>query len=196
MVDVAKDAGLHDPVVGGLVHRVVIPLVSDLEHAVIAQRRRAHAFAALQVPRHHLLAQDVLAGVETTDGEIRVGPQRRRHDDGLDILLLQHLAPVCVMARRRHAVLGQHAIRELQLRRVDVAEGTHVAVVGIDVGQLRPPLRADADERESHPAARRRTAERGGRAERRHRRRARQHLQEVAAAQFHLFGCEIHATAS
>ncbi len=172
-----------------------MPLISDLEHAVIAPRRRAHPFAAVQVPRHHFFAQNVLARLETTDGEIRVGPQWWGHDDCFDILLLQHLAPVCVMPRSRHAVLGQDLVGDLQLRGVDVAEGTHVAIVGIDIGQLRPPLRADADECQSHPAAWRRTAERGSRAERRHRRRSRQHLQEVAAAQFQLFGCEIHATA-
>ncbi len=140
MVDVAEYPGLDDPLVGGLVHRVVVALVANLEHAVVAQRGGAHAFTALQVPRHHLLAQDVLAGVETPDRELRMGPERRRHDDGLDILLLQHLAPVRVVTRRGHAVAGKHGIGQLQLCRVDVAEGAHGAVVGVDVGQLRPPL--------------------------------------------------------
>src|SRR5439155_2777492 len=50
VIDVAELAGPHDALVGGLVHRVVVPLVADLEHPPALALRLQHALAARLVP--------------------------------------------------------------------------------------------------------------------------------------------------
>ena len=110
----------------------------------------------------------------------------------LDVFLLQHLAPVRVVPRHGHRVLLEHRVGQRELRRVDVAERTHLGVLRVDGPELRAPLSADADEPQAHAPARHRTPERRRRAERRHGRGSSQHLEEVAASLLHLFGREIH----
>ena len=96
------------------------------------------------------------------------------------------------MARRRAVRLGQHLVRLRELRRVDVAERPHLRVGRIELAEQHAPLAADADERRRAPArpAPARSAPRPRRG--RQRRRARDHLQEVAAADRLLFGSEVH----
>ena len=196
MVDVPEGAGPDDAVVGRLIHRAVVALVADFEDPPVGLRGGAHPLAAGDVPGHHLLAEHVLAGLEAADREIRMRPERRSHDHRLDVFLLQHLAPVRVVPRHGHRVLLEHRVGQRELRRVDVAERTHLGVLRVDGPELRAPLSADANEPQAHAPARHRTAERRRRAERRHGRGASQHLEEVAASLLHLFGREIHTAAS
>ncbi len=192
VIDVAEDAGLDDAVVGRLIHRAGQALVADLEHLVVLARRVAHALAARHVPRHHLLAQHVLARVEAADRDIGVRPERRRHDDRLEIFLLQHVLPVGVVPGRRPGVAAHDLVGGLEAVGVDVAEGPYLGERRIDVAEERPALAADADESHAHGPARHRSLERRGNAERRQRRRAGEHLQEVAASLLDLFGRQVH----
>ena len=192
VIDVAERARLDDAVVGGLVHRARQALIGDLEHSVVLARRGEHALAARDVPRHHLLAEHVLAGVETADGEIGVRPERRRHDDRLEILLLEHVLPVGVMARGRPRVLRHHLVGGLEAVRVDVAERAHLGVRRIDVAEQRSALASNADESHANRSARHRALERRRHTERRQCRRAGEHLQEIAPALLDLFGRQVH----
>ena len=192
VVDIPDRAGLDDPVVGRLIHRVVVTLVADFEDPVVPLGGHPHPLASLDVPGHHLLAEHVLAGLQTADGEVRMRPQRWRHDDRFDVFLLQHFAPVRIVARRRHRVLCEHGVRERQLCRIDVAERAHLRVIGVDVPELCAPLGADADESKADAPARHRAAKSRGHAKGRQGWSSRQGPEEVAASLVHLFGGEIH----
>src|SRR5437764_15368584 len=78
VVHVAEYAWFDDAVERSLVHRVVVSLVADFEDAAVLLGRGLHPLAAGDVPRHHLLAEDVLACVEAPARNLGVHPERRR----------------------------------------------------------------------------------------------------------------------
>jgi hypothetical protein len=84
VVNVAEQLPLDDAGVGGAVNGVVVALISNFEHRAGFAGRRDHPFTADDVPRHHLLAEDVLARGERLRHDVGVRPQRDGHDDRLD----------------------------------------------------------------------------------------------------------------
>ncbi len=196
VINVAERAGLENAVVSGLIERARQPLIRNLEDLVVLPRRRAHALAARHVPRHHLLAEDVFAGVEATHRDVRVRPQRRRHDHSLEIFFLEHVLPVGVVSRCGPGIPLHYFVGSLETVRIDVAERADVCVRRIDVAEERAALAADADEADAHRTTRHGTPHRGRHAERGQGGRAGQHLEEVAAALLDLFGRQIHSDIS
>ncbi len=192
MEDVTQGSRLDDALVGGLVDRVVEALIADLEELAGLLGRVDHAAAAGAVPGHHLLAQDVLAGLERADRHLGVQPQRHREDDGLEVLLLDHRLPVLVVRGLRHPRLGHHLVGFLEVSRVDVADGLHVRVGGIGRAEEHPALAAQADVADAHGPAAHGALDRSRRGQGRHRRGGGHGLQEVAAAQLLLLRSEIH----
>ena len=192
MVHVAQQAGPHDVLVGGLVLRCVETGVPDLEHAVVLPGGLGHLPAAFLVVRHHLLDEDVLARLQAPDGHFGVVPQRRRDDDGLDVLLGQHVAPLFVLARRRPSPLHKAVTRFVPALRVDVAHRSEVDELLLALAEQGLAVEAGADEAGLDGTAPPRPAQRGGRAQGHQRGDTCQRLHEVPPAQGDFFGSERH----
>ena len=195
-IDVAEESRLDDAVVRGLVHRVVVALIADLQDLPILQRRLPHAFAARDVPRHHLLAQHVLARVEAPAHDVSVGPEGDRHDDALDVFVGDHVLPVRVVFRGRASLLLQHLVGLRELRRVDVGHRGHGRVGGIDLCEQHAPLASDADEADPHRTAAHGPADGRGGAKAGERGHSGDGLQEVASADRLLFRREVHSSST
>ena len=148
------------------------------------------------VPRHHLLAEHVLAGVQAADGKIGVHEERRRHDDRLEIFLREHLLPLAVVRGGRQLVPAENRVGLLQLRRIDVAERAHLDEWRLRDPQQRASLAADADEPDADGPALDRSARVARHRQGRERRRPGQRLEKVATPLFALRWSEIHAAAS
>jgi hypothetical protein len=193
---VAEHAGFHDAFVGRLVDGVVVALVADFEHLAGAPRRRPHTLAALDVPGHHLLAQHVQAGLEAADGDLGVHPERRRDDDALERLLLDHLAPLGVVRGLGVAALLEHRVGLGELRRVDVGHRDDVRIGRIRRAEQDAALAADADVADAHRTAGDRAARQRRRAEAGDDGDTGDGPQEVAPAGGLLFGCQVHGAST
>jgi len=192
VVDLAQAARLDDPLVGGLVDRIVEALVADLEQATALLRRLLHATAALGIPGHHLLAEDVLARLQAARGDLGVQPERQGEDDRFEVLLLEHRLPVVVVLGRRRSCLGQHLVGLLEPARVDVAHGPNRRVRRVGLAEKDAALAAQA-----HVAHPDRSAPNGspgerGRAQSGQGRGGGHRFEEVAPSQLLLFGGEVH----
>ena len=196
MVHVAEDAGLHHALVRGPVDRVVVALISDLEHAPRLRGGLHHALVPGLVPRHHLFAEHMLAGVEARRDDLGVHPQRHRRDDRLEVLVLEHVAELDVMLRGRLAVLLEDLVRRRERRRVDVGHRADLREVRVDVPEQRAPLAADADEADADGPAAHRSFHHRGRAHRGNSRNAGDRLEKIPTAEGHLFGREVHDSIS
>ena len=124
--DVAQQLRLDHRLVGGLVGGAVEAVVADLQHALGLARLLHHAGAAGDVPGHHLFAQHVFAGLQAGGHDVGVGAKRGRHQHRLQVLLLQHLLVVLVLARLAPAVLDQGGGGVAGVAGVDVAEGAQI----------------------------------------------------------------------
>src|SRR5438445_1619272 len=196
VVEVAELARLDDALVRGLVDRVVVALVADLQDLPGLARGFPHALAAGIVPRHHLLAEHVLARLHAPGRDVGVHPQRGRHDDRLEVLLLEHVLPLGVMARRVEALLLEDLAGLAEGEGVDVGQREHVGIRGVRLLEQHPPLAAHADEAHPHrPSLDRALHGRAG-SEGGERRRAREGLEEVAAAELLLLRGQVHEAAS
>jgi len=110
VINLAERARFHHALVRGLVDRVVVALVADLEQLVVPARGVRHGLVALARLGHHLLAQHVLAGVEASGDDLGVHPQRRRGDDRLEVLVLEHVLVFDVVLGGRLLRLVQHLV--------------------------------------------------------------------------------------
>ena len=146
MIHVAEQSALHDAVVGGLVDRAVAALVANLQNLARLLGGLRHALAAFHVPRHHLFAEHVLAGLEAADRDLGVLPERQADEHRLEILLLEHVGPLDIMRGFGQLPLLQRLVGALQRGGIDVADRANRAVGGIDVVEERASLASDADD--------------------------------------------------
>ena len=101
-VDVAEQARLDDAVVGGLVHRVVVALVADLEDAADSSSAACRMLQQPATSHAIIFSQSTcLPAARHADGDVGVRPQRDGDDDRLDVLVADHVLPLGVVFRRR-----------------------------------------------------------------------------------------------
>ena len=191
-VDVAQHTRLDDALEGRLIHRVVVALIADLEDTVRRDGGRAHALAARDIPRHHLLAEDMLAGFEAAHGDVGVRPQRHGDDHGLDVLVRDHVAPFGVVLRRGQAPFLEDFIGLGQLRRVDIGHGQDGAELRIHFAEQHAAFAADPDEPDANRAASDRSLDCRRDAEACQRRHTGDRFQEVPPSDCLLFRRQVH----
>src|SRR5215813_10486890 len=73
-VNIAQQSLLDDTVVGGLVDRIVVTLISYLDHSLVSSAGIDHAQAVGLCFGHHLFAEDMFARVETADRDLGMRP--------------------------------------------------------------------------------------------------------------------------
>ena len=77
--------------VGSLVDRVVVTLITNLQHSVIILRRINHLLALVGRLGHHLFTKNMLTGIQGSNRYWGVRPQRSCEMHGFEILFLNHL---------------------------------------------------------------------------------------------------------
>ncbi len=192
VVDLAQEALADHVVVGGLIVRVVEAVVANLEQLPVLAGGRRHLTASLHVVGHHFFDQHVLARFQATHGHLGVAPQRRGDEDGLEVLLRQHLPPILVFPRGSPAHLHEAVGGLVQALGVDVAHGLQVDEVLVALSEEDLALRAGSDEAGLDRPAPDGAAQGGGGPEGQEGRRPRHRLDEVAAADRDFFGSEHH----
>ena len=167
-------------------------LIANLQDPIGLLRRRHHPLAAGDIPRHHLLAQHVLARLEARHDDVRVRPERHRNDDRLDVLLLEHLLPLDVVRGRSLPAIREHLVGLRERGGIDVGHRLHLAERGIDAAKQRAALPADANEAQAHRTAPHGTLHRRCGAQRRERRRPGDRFEKVAPPDGALFRRQNH----
>ena len=81
----------------------------------------------LDCPRQRLLHVHVLAGVESVDGDDGMPVIRHADEDGIEFFDLEQLAVIA-----EGFGVGRVFFRQVDLRRVDVAQGRDIHVAGLD----------------------------------------------------------------
>ena len=81
-----------------------------------------HRSTARHVVGHHLLTEDICAGLKKSNSNIGVGPQRRCYKDNLQLLFFRHLLPVFVLARFLTTRYSQLIACLRPVSRVDIAD--------------------------------------------------------------------------
>ena len=145
--DLAEHAVLHDALLGLDQVRGRAPLQTDLHHAVVLARRREHGLAFQDVDADRLLAVDVGTRLARGDHRQRVPVIRRRDQDEIEFLLLQHLAVVRVQPRLLAGLLALSRQFGCGLERatVHVAQPYHLDWIDLDQAEevdLAVPARA------------------------------------------------------
>ena len=139
LADLADEA-LADELAADVVFDLRPLLAAALEHAAVFAHRLHHQPALADRQRHRLLGIDILAGLARVDARQRTPVLRRRGDDRVNILPLEHLPVVLVDLRL--------VVRRLLARadEIDVGDGDDARVLGFARRAEQPaalPARAD-----------------------------------------------------
>jgi hypothetical protein len=126
---------------------------TDLHEALVLVRGVDHLTAFPHRVGCRLFDEHVLAGLETPDGRERMPVIRRRHDDRVDVLVVQHAPEILHEARLERRHVRQPLVVDPRGRevRIDVAERLdfHVCKPG-EAALERIALAANADAGEDH----------------------------------------------
>ena len=76
----------------------------------------------VDIPRHHLFAEDVFAGIKAADGDVRMLPERHGDEDRFHVLLLEQFGPLRVVTRFRQTLLLHRLVGTHQRCGIDVAD--------------------------------------------------------------------------